>query len=82
MPPPWELSPPHSVELLEYFEERAAVGEYERGLSRAQAEQAAMVLMLELMRRAGWMPAWAERHYHQENLTTKRRQLRARIRSR
>jgi hypothetical protein len=28
----------------EHFEERAAIGEYERGMSRAEAEEAARVL--------------------------------------
>jgi len=80
LPPPWALSRARSTELREHFEERAAIGEYERGMTRPQAELGAMVLTLSLMRRDGLLPAWAEQHYGQANLRAHRRRLRARAR--
>lgn len=44
------------ADAREYFDERAAIAEYEGGLSRAEAEALAMRLTVAYVRVRGWMP--------------------------
>lgn len=57
--PPWFFAPRHLQPAIEeYYEERAAIGEFDREMTRDQAQLGALELVIAAMARAGIWPEW------------------------
>ncbi len=73
--PPWFFAPTRlQVAIEEYYEERAAIGEYERDMTRDDSQLAALELVIDAMRRAGVWPEWFDvENYNKSRERIKRR---------